>query len=163
MAARPTNVSSTWIRSERRSRRAPRSCPTQVRTSNTARLRIELEDRAAVGVGQAHRLRDDRRQHLVEVAARADGVADLPEARSSSTERARSRPRCSRAWKSWTFWIAIAPCAAKVVDEGDRLVVERLHLVAPQRDDAQDALVRRASARRAGCGCRRGRARWCHW
>ena len=64
-----------------------------------------------------------------------------PSAFSSSTERASSRPRCWSSWKSWTFWIAIAPCAANVLARLDRLLVERVDLVAPERDDAEDALV----------------------
>ena len=80
------------------------------------RLRVELEDRSAIGSGEPHRLGDDRRQHLVEVAARADGVADLSE-RPQLVDRAREVAvrAAGAAWKSCTFWIAIAPCAAKVL------------------------------------------------
>ena len=48
---------------------------------------VVLHHRAAVGAGQLHRVADDRRQHLVEVEARADRLTDLPNASSCSTLR----------------------------------------------------------------------------
>ena len=52
------------------------------------RRRLELEDRAAVGPRELDRAGDDRRQHLVEVEARADRLADLAE-RAQLVDRAR--------------------------------------------------------------------------
>ena len=141
MAARPTNVSSMWIRSERRVSTSSSLVPTQVRTSNTRVCGVELEDRAAVGVGQAHRLGDDRRQHLVEVAARADGVADLPEG-PQLVDRAREvAPALLERLEELHVLDRDRALRGEGVGEGDRLVVERLDLVAPERDDAEDALV----------------------
>ena len=115
--------------------------PTQVRTSNTRVCGVELEDRAAVGVGQAHRLGDDRRQHLVEVAARADGVADLPE-RPQLVDRAREvAPALLELLEELHVLDRDRALRGEGRGEADRLVVERLDLVAPERDDAEDALV----------------------
>ena len=94
----------------------------------------------AVGPESSTARVDDRRQHLVEVEARADRLADLAERRSSSTERS-SRCAARARWKSSTFRIAIAPCAAKRRDELDRPLAERVDLRAPQRDHTDDAAV----------------------
>jgi hypothetical protein len=44
-----------------------------------ARRVVVFEQRSAIGIGELHQVRDDRGQHLVEVEARADRVADLPQ------------------------------------------------------------------------------------
>ena len=103
---------------------------------------VELEDRSAVGAGQLDRSRHDRREHLVEVEARADRLADLAERAQLLHRACRARAlRSCSSWKSRTFWIAIAPCAAKVVTSADRPLVERVDLAAPERDDADDAIL----------------------
>ena len=115
--------------------------PTQVRTSNARVCGVELEDRSAVGVGEAHRLGDDRRQHLVEVAARADGMADLPK-RPQLVDRAREvAPALLELLEELHVLDRDRALRGEGGGEGDRLLVELLDLVAPQRDDAEDALV----------------------
>ena len=42
-----------------------------------ARRRVELEHRAAVGISQLDRVRHDRGEHLVQLQAGADGMADI--------------------------------------------------------------------------------------
>ena len=77
--------------------------------------------------------------------------------------RARNSDLCPQAISSsravWTFWIAIAPCAANVstsstVRSSNGSTVSRQSTITPEH-----ALARRASARRASCGSRRARAR----
>ena len=52
------------------------------------------------------------------------------------------RPATSSSRKSWTFWIAIAPWAAKVRDQLERAIAELVDLLAPQRDDADHLVAR---------------------
>ena len=93
-AARPTNVSSRWIRARGGPRRSSSLVPTQVRTSNARVCLVVLEDRAAVGVGQATAC------VTIVVSTSSRSRLELtawltsPSALSSSTERASSRPRC---------------------------------------------------------------------
>ena len=141
MAARPTNVSSMWIRSERRVSTSSSLVPTQVRTSNTRVWALNSKIEPPSVSDSAHRLGDDRRQHLVEVAARADGVADLPEG-PQLVDRAREvAPALLERLEELHVLDRDRALRGEGVGEGDRLVVERLDLVAPQRDDAEDALV----------------------
>ena len=44
------------------------------------RLRVEVEDGAAFGPGQLHGMGNDGREHLVQIEARIDGVADIVQA-----------------------------------------------------------------------------------
>ena len=56
-----------------------RLLPKAARTWKESLRLVVLHDRAAVGPGQPHGVADDPVQHLVEVEARADGLADLAE------------------------------------------------------------------------------------
>src|SRR3954469_4686205 len=104
-------------------------------------LRVELEDRSAVGPGEPHRLGDDRRQHLVEVAARADRVADLSQG-PELVDRAREvLPALLERLEELDVLYRDRALRGEGVGQRDRLVVEWLDLVAPQGDDAEDALV----------------------
>ena len=112
----------------------PGSVPTQVRSANSPRRPVELEDRAALGAGQLRGAGHDRREHLVEVELEDTAWLISPSARSSSTER-------------------VSPGRADVLDrdrrlrgerveELDRAVVERIDLEPPQRQHADDSVAR---------------------
>ena len=77
-AARPTRVSSSRMRSAWSLSITARLGPVGARGRGSSRsaLRV-LHHRAAVGVGELHGVLDDRLQHLVEVEAGADRLADL--------------------------------------------------------------------------------------
>ena len=141
MAARPTNVSSMWIRSERRVSMSSSLVPTQVRTSNTRvwALNSKIEPPSV----------SDRRTAWAMIVVSISSRSRLeltawlisPRARSSSTERARSRPRCCELLEELHVLDRDRALRGEGVGERDRLVVERVDLVAPERDDAEDALV----------------------
>ena len=107
-AARPTNVSSRWMRVARRAATSSGSVPKQVRTWNSrvawSNSKIEPPSvpesctaRATIVVSTSSRSRLEDTAWLIS-----------PSARSSSTDRVMS-------WKSCTLRIAIAACAANVV------------------------------------------------
>ena len=139
-------------------RRARRSCRGTCAAANSRRRRVELEDRAALRARELDGAGDDRRQHLVDVEARAHGLADLAE-RAQLVDRAGELALAllELAGTAATFWIAIAPCAANVVTSSIVALVERLDLRALQRDHARPRDRRRASGRRPSCGSRRAR------
>ena len=147
------NVSPSADRRRAAERRpAPRSCR-GTRAARTAPVAaLELEDRAAVGARELAARVTIVVEHLVEVEARAHRLADLAE-RAQLLDRA----RCAGV-EELTFWIAIAPCAAKVVTSPIVRVVERLDLGAPERSRPDDPVVGQHRRRRAACGSRRARA-----
>ena len=99
------------------------------------------------------RLRDDRVEDFVEVEARRDGLADL-------AERAQLLRRSgSSCWKSSTFWIAIAACAASVVKSSIVRSPNGSTSSTPERRAPRRPGRRPASARRAWSGIHRARAR----
>ena len=98
------------------------------------RLRVELHDRPTLGAGQLHGAGDDRRQDLVDVEARRDRLADLPE-RAELVDRARQllqelhvaqRDRGLRRERG---------------EQVDRAGAERVHRGAPEGQDTRDAVA----------------------
>ena len=82
-------------------------------------------DRAGIGRGELHGLRDDRREHRLEIERGVHGVADLAE-RPQLLDRTARGPACAPGPRrtSRTFSIAITAWSAKVVSELDLLSVK---------------------------------------
>ena len=136
--------------------------PTQVRTSNTRVWASNSKIDPPSVSESSHGVGDDRRQHLVEVEARADGLADLAE-RPQLVDRAREvAPALLERLEELHVLDRDRALRGEGGDQGDRLVVERLDLVAPQRDDADDALVDEHRHAQQGADAAQLAGR-CHW
>ena len=111
-------------------RPAPDSVPTQVRSWNRPRRRVELEDRAALGAGEL-RPRGSRSSSSTSSTSRLEQTAWLisPSARSSSTERS-----CTRAaLEQLDVLDRDRRLRGERRQELDRPVVERIDLEPPER------------------------------
>ena len=137
----PMNVSSSPIRISRSASTSSVARAGAGAQHELARRRLELEDRTAVRSRELGRAGDDRRQHLVEIEARADRLADLAE-RAQLVDGLRELPlRCSSSWNSSHVLDRDHALRGERRHKLDRPVVERVDLRAPQRDHADDAVV----------------------
>ena len=83
-----------------------------LRTRKQRSLLGVLHDRAAVGPRELDGVLGDGRQHLVDVEARADRLADLAQGLELLHLRGQLAPRASSSWTSLTVLTAIAAWAA---------------------------------------------------
>ncbi len=102
---------------------------------------LELEDRAAVRTRKLDRARDDRREHLIDVEARVDRLADLAE-RAQLVDRA-AQLRAARGQLVEQLHVLDrdrALCGERR-HQADRPLAERLDDGPPQHDHADDLVV----------------------
>ena len=174
-AARPPDPAPGAVAARRRRRPMKVSC-SPIRSSRSAHelvaradagpqheilgLGLELEDRAAVRPRELGRARDDRRQHLADVEARAHRLADLAE-RAKLVHGARQLPqRALHLTRTARRSGSRSALGGERRHELDPPVVERIDLATARARSRQRRGPRPASARRASCGSRRARAPW---
>ena len=148
-AARPTRVESRWMVIARSCSSRSRLLPTRMDVERVGRL-VVLHDRTAVGaqrdvaeaaVGEPHGVSDDPVQDLVEVEARADRLAHLPErlqlrdlARQFGAPRLEGAQQVDLPERDRTL-------SGELLEELALVVVERRDLGAPHGQDADDLVL----------------------
>ena len=139
-AARPTSVSRRPNLVARSAASSSSLVPNAARISNASASSSILEDRSSFGIRELHGVRDDRRQHLVEVEARAHCLADLAQT-FQLVDGARELPRSQLE----LLHQVRVPDRDRTLSRERRRDLdlarrERIDFAAPERDDA-DHLV----------------------
>ena len=127
-----------------------------------AAVGLVLEDRPAVGLRQLDGAGDDRREHLVGVEARADGLADLAEGAQLVDRAGELGAALLQLAEQMDVLDRDRALGGERRDELDRRVVERGDLGAAERRSRRRRALRSASGRRAACGSAPSSSAACH-
>ena len=149
VAARPTSVDSRSIVMARSCFSSSGLLPSGGADVKRIGGLVVLHDRSAVGSGEPHGVADDLVQDLVEVEARADRVADLPQRLQLRDLAASSRP-WPRARASATLPHHDRALDGELLEELALAGVEGRDLGAPHRQHADDLVLQDHRRRQQG-------------
>ena len=126
---------------------APRVMLWPASSTNSPRRLVEHVDGAAAGVRQLAGMAEDGVEHRLQVERGVDGLADLPSAFSSATDRDSSAVRACTSSNSRAFSMAITAWSAKVSTSSICLSVNGRTSVRGRRDGHRRAPLAAAAGR----------------